>query len=84
MLLALLKWPLKNTTHGIMRTVLRIFFPILKLFLHIILLIMVLTWMAIQYSINMESIIGIWKINCLIPPMDTIMMGRHRRTREGN
>ena len=43
MLLALLKWDLKNTAYGIMRNLLKIFSPILKLLLYIILLIMVLT-----------------------------------------
>ena len=84
MILALLKGSLKNTSHGIMRTLLRIFSPVLKLFLHITLLIMLLTWPATQYPIKVAYILGIWKINCLIPPTDTENMGRHRRTREGH
>ena len=43
MLLAILKWALKNTAHDIMRTRLRIFSPILKLLFHTKTLIMVLT-----------------------------------------
>ena len=65
-----------------MRTLLRIFYPILKLILHIKLLIMVLTWTAIQYPIKVISILGIWTINCLIPPMDKELVGRHRRRRK--
>ena len=84
MLLELLKWALKNTAHGVMRTLLRISSPILKLLLHITLLIMFLPWPAIQCPIKVVSIIGIWTINCLIPPTDTELMGRHRLTREGH
>ena len=70
MLLALLKWDLKNTLHGIMSTLLMIFYTIIQLLLKIKILIMVLTWPEIQYPIKVESILDIWKINCLIPPTD--------------
>ena len=84
MILSLLKWSLKNTAHGIMKTLLRIFSPILSLLLLITLLFMVLTYPAIQYPIKVESILGIWKINCLIPPTDAELMARHGRTSEGH
>ena len=45
---------------------------------------MVLTCPAIQYPTKVASIIGIWKINCLIPQTEEELMGRHRLTREGN
>ena len=70
MLLALLKWDLKNTLHGIMSTLLMIFYTIIQLLLKIKILIMVLTWPEIQHPITVESILDIWKINCLIPPTD--------------
>ena len=70
MLLALLKWDLKNTLHGITSTLLMIFYTIIQLLLKIKILIMVLTWPEIQYPIKVESILDIWKINCLIPPTD--------------
>ena len=70
MLLALLKWDLKNTLHGIMSTLLMIFYTIIQLLLKIKILIMVITWPEIQYPIKVESILDIWKINCLIPPTD--------------
>ena len=54
---------------------------ILKLLLHISLLIMVLTWPIIQYIIKVASFLGIFTINCLVPPMDEKLMVRHRRTR---
>ena len=78
----ILKWYLKNTAHGIMRNLLRIFSPTLKLLLHIKILMMVLTWPAIKYPIKVASILGISKINCLIPPMNYELMGRHRSVRE--
>ena len=84
MLLELLNCSLKNTAHGIMRTLLRIFSPILKLLLHITFLIIFLPWPAIQCLVKVVSIIWIWTINCLIPPTDTELMGRHRLTREGH
>ena len=43
---------------------------------------MVLTWPAIQYPIKVAYILGIWKMNCLIPPMDAELMNRHRCARE--
>ena len=67
-----------------MRTLLRIFSPVLKLLLHITLLIMVFTWPEIQYPTKFASILVIWTINCLIPPTDVELMGRHRRRREGH
>ena len=36
---------------------------------------MVLTWPAIQYPINIVSILGIFTTNFLIPPMDAELMG---------
>ena len=80
-LLVLLKCYLNNISHGIMRTLLRIFL-VLDLLLYITLLVMVLTWPSVQYPINVASIIGIWTINCLIPPTDVELMGGHRRTSE--
>ena len=59
MLLALLKWALKRTTHDIMMTLLRIFSTIPNIRLHITLLIMVLSCTAIQYPIKVASILGI-------------------------
>ena len=44
---------------------------------------MVLTWPAIQYPIKIESILGIWTTNLLIPTMDVELMGGHIRTRGG-
>ena len=67
-----------------MGTLLRIMSPILNLSFYITLLIMVLTWPATQYPINIVSILGIWTTNCLIPPTDAEMMGGNRRTREGD
>ena len=67
-----------------MRTILRIFYPILKLLMNITLFIMVLTLPAIQYPIKVASILGIWTIKCLIPLTDVELMGRHRRMREGH
>ena len=58
-------------------------FPILHLFFYIKLLIIVLTWPAIQYPIKVSSILGIWTTNCLIPPTDAELMGGNRCTREG-
>ena len=75
MLLVLLKWYLNNISHGIMRTLLRIMFPILNLLLYITLLIMVLTWPVTHYLIKIACILGIWTINCLIPPTDAELMG---------
>ena len=63
MLLVFSKWYLKNILHGIVRTPLRIMFPILNLILYITLLIMVLTWPATQYPINIASILGILTTN---------------------
>ena len=82
MLLELLKWDLKNTAHVITRTLLRIFSPILKSLFHVTLLVMVLTWPAIHFSVKVASILVIYKINCLVLPMDVEMVGSHRRTRE--
>ena len=82
MLLTLIKWYLHNISHGIMRTLIRIMLPILKLLLYITVLYMVLTWSATQYHINIVSILGIWTKNCLIPPSEEELMGRHRCTRE--
>ena len=52
--------------------------------MYITLLIIVLTWPAIQYPIKIASILGIWTTNFLIPPTDVELMGGHRRTREGD
>ena len=82
MLQALLKWSLKNTAREIIRNFLTIFSPILRLFLHITLLIVVLTWLAIHYPIKVSYILGVFKINCLIPTTDAELMVRHRRTME--
>ena len=82
MLLVLLKWALNNTAHVIMRTAPRIFYPIIKLLLHITLLILVLPCPTIQYPMKVPSILGIWTINCLVQPTDMELMGIHRRTRE--
>ena len=65
-----------------MRTLLWIIIPILNLLLYIELLIMILTWIAIQYPIKISSILGIWTTNCLIPPTDAEMIGGHRQTRD--
>ena len=46
------------------------------------LIIMVLIWTSIKYPINISSILGIWTINCLIPPMDAELMDGHIRTRD--
>ena len=43
---------------------------------------MLLTWPAIQYTINISYIIGICTTNFLIPETDAELMGGHRRTRE--
>ena len=84
MLLSVLNWSRNNTANGIMRTLLRIFPPILKLLFHLTLLIVFLTWPTIQYPIKVAFILGIWTINCLIPPIDAELVGRHRRIREGH
>ena len=70
MLLVFSKWYLNNILHGIVRTPLRIMFPILNLILYITLLIMFLTCPAIHYPINISSILGIWNTNCLIQKTD--------------
>ena len=82
MILVLLNRFLKNTAHGIMRTLLRIFSTILHLLLHIKLFIMVLTWPKIQYPIKVTYIIEVQTINCLILIIDAELMGRHGYTRE--
>ena len=84
MILEFIKWILKNISHSAIRTLLRIFFLVFNLLFYITLLIMVLTWPAIQYPINITSILGIWKTNFLITPTDTELMGVQRRTRGGN
>ena len=81
MLLAILKWALKNTSHSIMRTLVRIFSPILRLLLHITILIMFLNWPAIQCPIKVAYILGICKINFLIPKTEAELMDRHRHTK---
>ena len=45
---------------------------------------MVLNRPSIHHPIKVASIIGIWTINYLIPSMEAELMGRQRRTREGN
>ena len=65
-----------------MRTFLRFMFPILNSLLYITLLLMVLTWPATQYPINISYILGIWETNFLIPPINAVLMGGCRRTRE--
>ena len=71
MLRVFLKWSIKNISHIIIRTLLRIMFPVLNLLLYIMLLIMVLTWPATRYPIKITFILGIWTTNCLIPPTYT-------------
>ena len=83
-LLAHFKWTLKNTAHGIMRKLLRIFYPILNLLFLVKFLTMVLTWPAIQYPTKVASIIGIWTIHYLIPPTEAKLLIRHMSTREGH
>ena len=82
MLLVILKYALKNTARGIMRTLLRSFSPILNLLFHITLLVISLTWPAIQYPIKVAYILGIFTINCLASPMDTERIGIHGLTVE--
>ena len=82
MILATLKWDLTNTTHGIMRIILRIFYTILELLLNLTLFLMVLTCPAIQYPIKVISILVIWKIILLMPPIYAELIVRHRQKRE--
>ena len=49
MLLNILKWVLQHISHSIMRILLRIMSPILILLFHITLLLVVLTWITVQY-----------------------------------
>ena len=82
MILATLKWDLTNTTHGIMRIILRIFYTILELILNLTLFLMVLTCPAIQYPIKVISILVIWKIILLMPTIYAELIVRHRQKRE--
>ena len=43
-----------------------------------------LTWPITLYPINITSIVGIWKTDCLIPPVNAELMGRNRRKKEGH
>ena len=74
-ILVLLDWSLKNVSHRIMRILLRYTTPVLDLSFYITLLLMVLTWTAIQYPINIKSNLGIWTTNYLIPPMGAELIG---------
>ena len=56
--------------------------PIFNLLLYITMLVMALTYPAIQYSIMIVYIPGIWTKNCLIPLTDTGLVGGYRRTME--
>ena len=67
-----------------MRTLLRIMLPILNFLLCITLPIIVITWTATNYSIKIAPILGIGTTNCLIPPMNTELIGIHKRTRESD
>ena len=78
MTLIFLKCILQNITHGIMRFLLRV----IILFLYIILLLIVLTWPAIQYPINISSILVILSTKCLIPLKYAEPVGLRQRTKE--
>ena len=80
MILILLKWVLHNISHEIMITLLRVMYPILNLFLQIKLSFMVLTWTAINYHINIKSILRIWE---RIMPHTTNRRGGRIWTKEG-
>ena len=43
----------------------------------------IFAWSVTQYLIKTVSILGIWKMNCLIPPTDAELMGgcRHKKER---
>ena len=56
-----------------------IFFPILKLLFYIKLIIVVLTLSAIQYHSKIACIIRIFTTKCLIPLVDTKLIGVHMR-----
>ena len=60
------------------------FSPIFNLLLYITLIIMFLTWPAIQYPIKTKYIIGIWSTNCMIPPTGVELMVVQRLTKELN
>ena len=82
--LILLKWFLQNISHGIMRILLRVMYPILNLFLHITLIFIVLSWPAIHYPIKSTPILGNWAKKCLAPPIYAELMVGRRHTREGD
>ena len=81
MLLILFKFFLHNISHVIIMILLRMMPHILNLFLHVILLLMVLTWPSIQYPINITSILGIRETNFIIPPSETEFIGKRRSMR---
>ena len=58
------------------------FFPVVKSLLYITLLIVVLICPAIQYPINIASILGIWTTDFLITQTDAELIGVHRYKRE--
>ena len=57
---------------------------IIELILYFELLLMVLTCSFIKYPIKITSILGIYKLNSIIPPMYAEMMGRFLHIRKGN
>ena len=83
MILLIIKCILQNNSHGTIRILLTVISRITNILLHIILLLMVLTWNAIQYLIKIALILVIWERNCLISPTEEDLMGGIRLTREG-
>ena len=75
MILIILKWELQNISHGVMRIILLVISPILNIFLHSRIILMVLTWPAIQYPIKTSSVLGISSTKLLIPLTDAEVMG---------
>ena len=78
----LLQWLLNRITRTIIRTLLRMTYPILDLLLHFTLYIIISTCYVTQYPINNVSMMVLCKISCLISPTDAEIMGRLRHKRE--
>ena len=59
-------------------------YPILDLILQFKLYIIIFTYFVTHYSIKTAYMLGIWKINCIIPHTGAELMGgpRHKRERD--
>ena len=78
------KWILNNTPLWGTRIILEVMKPVFDLTIYLILLLMAITWIFTKYPIKVTSVLGIWTMNCLIPEMDTKLMGIHQNIRDGD